>query len=86
MRSFKLDLSVMLFNLFGHPFFQFSAQPFPTPYRKWFMVGTGSVKLSFSTVTVLVDGCLQGWFLLTGLSWNIPAVLGIISCRAPNGF
>ena len=26
---------------------------------------------------LLVGGCLQGWFSLTGLPWNLPAVPGI---------
>jgi len=30
---------------------------------------------------VLVGGRLQGWFLLTGLPWNLPAVPGI--CAGP---
>ena len=32
-------------------------------------------------MTVLVGGCLQGWLLLTGLPWNLPAVPGI--CMGP---
>ena len=28
---------------------------------------------------VLVGGCLQGWFPLTGLPWNLPAVPGILA-------
>ena len=28
-------------------------------------------------MTVLIGGCLQGWFPLTGLPWNLPSVPGI---------
>ena len=56
----------------------------PNPHRKWFMVGIGSGKflhLSSFSLTVPVGGCLQGWFLLPGLPWNLPAVPGI--CTGP---
>jgi len=52
----------------------------PTPHTRRFMVGIWAGKFlhwsSFS-VTVLVGGCLQCWFPLTGLPWNPPAVPGI---------
>jgi len=32
---------------------------------------------------VLVGGHLQGWFLLTGLPWNLPAVPGIFAGPPP---
>ena len=32
---------------------------------------------------VLVDGHLQGWFPLTGLSWNLPAAPYIFAGRLP---
>ena len=56
----------------------------PTQYKVVHSLGTGPGKFfhwrSFS-VTVVVDGCLQGWFSHTGLPWNLPAVPGI--CAGP---
>ena len=50
------------------------------------MVGIGSGKFlhrsSFS-MAVLVGGRLQGWFPLTGLPWNCPAVPGICAGLPP---
>ena len=34
-------------------------------------------------MTVWVGGCLQGWFPLTGLPWNLPAVPGIFMGPPP---
>jgi len=50
------------------------------------MVGIGSGKflyLSSFSVTVPVGGRLQGWFPLTGLPWNLPAVPGICAGLPP---
>ena len=69
---------------FGRLFCQFSAQSFPG--RKWFMVGNGYGKFlhwSSISVTVLIGGRLQGWFPLTGLPWNLPALPGIFAGLPP---
>ena len=34
-------------------------------------------QFSVQPFPTLVGGCLQGWFLLTGLPWNLPVVPGI---------
>ena len=66
------------------PIFPIQRPPLPTSHKKWFTVGIRSGKFvhwrSFS-VSVLVGGCLQGWFPLTGLPWNLPAEPGI--CTGP---
>ena len=38
-----------------------------------------SVQLIFVNKATLDDGCLQGFFLLTELPWNLLAVLGILA-------
>ena len=73
-------------SLLYSPILSIDRTAFPTPRRKWFMIGIGSGKFlhwsSFS-VTLLVGGCLQGWFPLTCCPCNFPAVPGILVGPSP---
>ena len=79
-----LALLIFVDHCFGSLFCQFSTQPIP-PHWNWvmlgIMVGEYLHRSSFS-VMVLVGG-LQGWFLLTGLPWNLPAEPCILTGPPP---